>query len=310
MPLIVDLAVPRYTRRELVHDLADRFGSFTDSTLRLWQSNGLAAPARRGSRWAKGKEGSSPALYSEHDRQMLIALLEKRREIHDAGLQFSFDQLANLVVWSWIYWDDVVLLPQARRALRTWTRPRIGGQAGSARSKNLFEAQVRAALESLAPPNATLDASGRNAARQLAELMWTGDVAGLRLLEPALTAVIDPDGVGRRVGALGVNEDAAQELERLQLIQIGALAVVTGSPSTSDGLWRRARSNLRTTWVEYSLDWPRLARSTDRPTMFKAPSVELQLADASRTLLFMIGLALRDLAREPSGDLDAPTRRH
>src|SRR5579864_8231631 len=76
--LYVDPTIPRFTRAELVGEIHDRFGDFSDGTFRKYQELGLVAAPRHEQRWEKGRAGSGEGLFCDHDRRMLAAVLELR----------------------------------------------------------------------------------------------------------------------------------------------------------------------------------------------------------------------------------------
>ena len=151
--LIIDPAVPRFTRLEQVEELNAQFGGFRDGTFRRWQEHGLAAAPGQDGRWRKGHAGSSEGLWSEHDRRMLTALLGQREKHRlDGQGQLSLASLTTLVVWAWVGWDDIVALEQAQRALGTWAQYEVAGPYGKARSMSRLRKQTREMVASVAAP--------------------------------------------------------------------------------------------------------------------------------------------------------------
>ena len=289
MKLIIDPTIGRFTRTELVQEMQDRFGDFTERTFRLWQEKGLIAAPRQDGRWRTGRTGTGKALWSGHDQEMLAILLEKRAE-HRQGpsSQLQLSELANLVVWAWVFWDGFIALDQAKRALKCWAEPQIGGQDGTVRSRETLTRRVRAAVSQLAAPGTPARAQ-RTLAKKVFDTVWCHDLDGLRLLEPELDTLVDPDRCGRRVGAPGASIDAHGAIERLVRSQLAAHAVVTQKPVVRDKDWFAARGMLCESWAEYANSWATLRARSSTPDIFGPPGLELQISDCSNTLLYCLG---------------------
>ncbi|MGH9115927.1 MAG: hypothetical protein ACRDWW_08880 [Acidimicrobiales bacterium] len=164
--LYVDPAIPRFTREQIVTEMAGRFGGFSDGTCRSYQELRLFASASQDCRWREGREGSAPALWSDHDRRTLAAILELRERHHrEMGGQLDLSKLGNFIVWSWVYWDGFVGLEQARRALRTWVWPQLGGPTGKARSEARVRRLARQLVDQIAAPGVALKDRKRVATR-------------------------------------------------------------------------------------------------------------------------------------------------
>jgi len=285
--LYVDPAIPRFTRAEIVAEMAERFGSMTEATFRHWQELGLVA-SPRSRRFEKGKAGSAPAMWSYNDKEQFGAVLDLRqRHFKEVGKPVDLCWLGNYVVWSWSFWDGFVELDQARRALRTWVTPQLGGAKGRARSKVTVNKLARQAVNQVAAPG--ISRSIRKAmAANIAEDLWHDDLERLRTRVPELTKIVDPEGTGRRVGAPGASVDAADEIERIYLAHRGAQAVVWGTPPIPDAYWYVARQIMRDAWVGYTLELPRMRAQATNPEWFTA-DLDTQVARSSSSLLLILG---------------------
>jgi hypothetical protein len=223
---------------------------------------------------------------------MLAAVLDlRRRHFEDEGKPAQLAWLGNMIVWSWVFWDGFVELDQAKRAVRTWVTPQLGGAGkGRARSKSYINSMTRLAVDQVAAPG--VGRSKRKAmAALLADDLWVDDLERLRGREPQLRAIVDPHGVGRRVGAPSASVDAADELERLYMAHKGANAVVTGSPSIPDSQWYSARELMRVAWIGYVNDLPLLRAQATHPEMFTA-DLNTQVSRASSSILLVLGQQL------------------
>lgn len=290
--LLVDPSFPRFSREELVAEMDARFG-FSDGAFRRYQELGLVAAPRQDRRWKKGRSGSGEGLWSDHDRRMLIGVLELReRHEREIGGQLQLGKLGNFIVWSWVFRDGFVELDQVRRALRTWVTPQLGGGgAGRARSRTYFERQCRLNVDALAAPGVLLKLR-KHLAADLAECFWQNDVEGLTALVDTLDRVIDPQHSRRQVSAPSAGVNAAAEIARLYLTHRAAEAVVTGEPSIPDAQWEAARLVMRFAWSRYTTEWSRLATQTTRPDLFRPPTVDYQIASCSSALLLRLGQQL------------------
>jgi hypothetical protein len=306
--LLIDPTIARFTRAEIVAEMSKRFGPITESTFRHYQELGLVAAARS-RRFAKGKAGSAPAMWSFNDKEQLAAILEiQRRHVEAEGKKKDLSWLGNYVVWSWVFWDGFVELDQARRALRTWVEPQVGGAAGGARSKAAIAKPVRMTVDQVAAPGVSL--SNRKAtAAKITEDLWHDDLTALRSRVPELHTIVDPAGTGRRVGTPGVSVDAWGEIERLYMVHSGAKAVITGEPPIPDAQWYNARGVMRHAWTAYSLNAPHLRAQATHPDWFNS-DVGTQMSRASSSLLLILGELLTGrtpgLGEYPGRGLDDP----
>ena len=233
-------------------------------------------------------------MWSDNHRQCLAALLELRDRNRDAHLDLS--GLGNVVVWWWAYWDGIVELPQVRKALRTWVRPQLGGRYGGARSSERIRRGARATVGTMAGPGAGR-ATRTEVAERLADLYWTDDQDGLSRLAADVRAVMDPGGTGRTVGSplQPVKPDGVAL--GVEVILRAAHAVVADPAALTDDDYTFARAFLRQTWAEYHRDWRALdATALDAAFQYEQPGVALQMREASRSLLTVLGLRLADHA--------------
>jgi hypothetical protein len=285
--LYVDPTIPRYTRPQLVAEMAERLGSFTDGTFRKYQDKGLIAAPRQDRRWLPGQPGSNPALWSDNDRRMLIAVLELReRHRREEQGQLSLADLANFVVWSWAYWDGYVELPQVKKALATWVRPQL-----QARNKKQLRRLAGQAVRRLAADGASR-ADRTAAAEQLKTLYWHDDPGELLRLDPALRAVIDPQGTGRRLGPGHRPVDADDIILAMQAHFLAADALVHNPNVLTEEDWTVSRAWARQGWAQYCRDWDNGLVGPDDVFADERPDQGLQLRSAGRAVLHGLGMRL------------------
>lgn len=260
---------------------------------RRWASSRPHVPRIAG---RKGRSGSRQGLWSDNDRQMLISLLARREAHRSLGaVQLTFADLANLVVWTWTFWDDIVGLDQVRKALRTWALPQVAGRTGKARSHHRVAQHVRDLVASVAAP--TVPKSQQYAlAADLTRELWAGNLHALDGLVDRVDAVIDPDATGRRVGAPGASIDAAGQIEMLADVFRGAEAVIGQDHVLNEvAVWLRARRVMRASWAGYGFEWSYLRATASTPELFTTPDVQLQISSCSKILLTRLGRELRAL---------------
>jgi hypothetical protein len=301
MSVYVDPSIPRYTRRDLLDDMAERGFDFSAAAMRDWQAKGLVADANQDRRWADGRPGSDAGLWSDNQRKSLAALLGLRDRSQAEpgaldGIGNAVTRLGNVVVWWWVYWDGIVELPQVRKALRTWVRPMLGGPAGGARSQDRVRKGTRAMVRSLSAPG-TSRATRTRVSDRLADLYWTDNQDGLDTLVTDMRALVDPARTGRTIGS-ALQPVGPDEVARAVDATIRAAhAVVTGSGSLLGSDWDFARTFLREAWAEYHRDWHALdATALDTAVRYEQPDVGLQVREASRGLLTVLGLRVADRA--------------
>ena len=294
MSLYVDPTIPRFTRAELLADVAGQGYGFSAAAFRDWQSKGLIADADRDRRWSDGRPGSEPGLWSENQRKCLIALLGLRDQYTAAKPPPDISGLGNVVVWWWLYWDGIVELPQARKALRTWVRPQLGGPRGGARSPQRLRKAAGATVRQLAGQGSRRSTRTQVAA-SLADLYWTDDQPGLGRLIADVRAVMDPASTGRVVGST-VEPVRPDQVGRCIEAPIRAAHALLADPaSLTDQDWDFGRRFLRHAWSEYVRDQPLLAGTNlDHAFGYQHPEVAMQVRGASRSLLTVLGLRILD----------------
>lgn len=298
MNLYVDPTIPRFTRRELLDDMAARGFDFSGAAMRDWQSKGLLADANQDQRWSDGRPGSDAGLWSDNQRRCLAELLGVRDRNLAARLPLS--GLGNLIVWWWAYWDGIIELPQARKALRTWIRPQLGGPAGGARSPERIRKATRATVRQLAGPESRRATRSKVAAR-LFDLYWTDNQSGLGTLVADVQAVMDPARTGRTVGSPKQPVRPDDVARGIDAALRTAHAVVTGEPEITDDDFAVARSFLRQAWADYHRDWQILdTTAIDLAFGYEQPSVSLQMREAARSLTTVLGLRLAERAAQKS----------
>jgi hypothetical protein len=286
-PLCVDPAIPRYTRPDLVGEMAERFGSFTDGTFRNYQEKGLVAAPRQDGRWVHGRAGSTAALWSDIDRRMLMALLELReRHRREEEGRLTLANLANFVVWSWAYWDGFVELPQVKRALATWVIPQL-----RARNEKQLRRLAGQAVRRLAAGGASR-ASRTAAGEQLKKLYWKDDTDELPGLRSSLRAIIDPDDTGRRLGPPHRSVDADDIILAMEAHFIAAEAITHNPAVLTDEDWNVTRVWARQGWVEYCHDWNNGLVGADPVFVDEEPDQALQMRSAARAVLHGLGMRL------------------
>jgi hypothetical protein len=286
--LYIDPNIPRFTRPELVSEMDARFG-FTDGTFRKYQELGLIGAPSPDQRWTEGRTGSAAGLWSDHDRGMLIAILNLReRQRLEVGGQLDLSKLGNFVVWSWAYSDGYVQLDQVRRALRTWVGPQVGGTRGRARSRSRINGFARQLVDAVAAPGIKLR-DRKSMAANLTEKLWANDLDGLLSLEAALQHIIDPDATGRRMGIGPYAADARMQLDGLYKKHLGAQYVIADPSPLRDDDWLLARRLMRQSWASYEVDQPWLAASSENPGYFATATIDYQVSESSGTLLFSLG---------------------
>jgi hypothetical protein len=285
--LYVDPAIPRYTRSELVAEMADRFGNFSDGTFRDYQDKGLVTAPRRAGRWVPGQPGSTAALWSDNDRRMLIAVLELReRHRHEGQGQLSLANLANFVVWSWAYWDGFVELPQVKKALATWVAPQL-----NARSEHQLRRLAGQTVRRLSADGASR-ASRTTAAEQLKKLYWYDDPEELPRLRSALRAIIDPGETGRQLGPARRPVDADDIILAMEAHFLAAEAITHNQGVFTGEDWNVARLWARQAWAEYCHDWDRGLVVGDRVFADEEPDQGLLMRSAGRVVLYGLGIRL------------------
>ena len=82
--------------------------------------------------------------------------------------------------------------------------------------------------------------------------------------------------------------NAAEELERLRIVHVGADAVLT-DVGLIDADWYAARHLMRVGWGEYQREWPTLVATATTPEVFDAPDAQYQVDRCPAVLLLLLG---------------------
>jgi hypothetical protein len=269
MPLVIDPTIPRFTRSELVDEMSSRFDNFTENTFRKWQERGLVAAPDHERRWAKGEPGTAKGLWSHNDRRTLGALLEQReRHLYNSDRQFTYPQLAPVVVWLWAY--------------------QPAGPDGKARSRVRIKQYAREAVTAVAAPGVA-QKKQQSVATRLGDAVFAGDDAGRSMLGPDLQALIDPQEVGRQIRALGMGADAQSYLEFIRWAHLGARSLILEDGQVHESDWAYTRRVLRASWQEYLQDRSYLRASALTPALFTRPDLELSVTGCPRQVLAGLG---------------------
>jgi len=277
----------------MLTDMVDRGLDFSASAFRDWQSKGLIADANHDGRWAEGQAGSVKGLWSDNQRKSLAALLGLRDRQRAAGPSIDVSGLGNVVVWLWLYWDGIVEVPQARKALRTWVWPQVGGPSGGARSEDRIRKASRATVRQLAAPG-TRRSTRTAVSDHLADLYWTDDQDGFSRLLSDVRSLMDPEGKGRHVGSPLAPVAANDVAAGLSALTRAAHVVITDPGALCDADWAFARRFLKGSWSEYTDQWRLLVGSGDGAFSHERPDLGLQMRSASRSVLTVLGLRLAD----------------
>ncbi len=260
----------------LVVDAAAAGYEVTVRLVRDWTQAGLLDRPRK--RPAGRGRGSSPALYPENQRKLLLTLLSKRP---DNGIK----SLARIPVGIWMYWgDEYVPLRQARRALLTFVGdPRL--------SLHRAEETARVMLGHLDNPTATR-AARRELRTVLTDIAYTGHL-DVERLERALFDVFEPGSrlLRRAVG----HPDAPLMVESvIGVIEARLTAVdLLHRDKVSEAAFYQARYAHLMAYAEYAAHLqPRFAGSAppQAPDMYEPITAEKALNECCLNLLTAIGL--------------------
>lgn len=261
---------------DLVADAAAAGYAVTVRLVRDWTQAGLLDRPRK--RPAGRGRGSSPALYPENQRKLLLTLLSKRP---GNGIK----SLARIPVGIWMYWgDEYVPLRQARRALLTFVGdPRL--------SFHRAEETARAMLGQLDHPAATR-AARRELRTVLTDIAYTGHL-DVERLERALFDVFEPGSrlLRRAVG----HPDAPLMVESvIGVLQARLTAIdLLRQDKVSESAFYQARYAHLMAYAEYAARLqPRFAGSAppQAPDMYEPITAEKALNECCLNLLTTIGL--------------------
>jgi hypothetical protein len=292
--LIVDPAIPRITQRELLDHVTGLGYNFSAASFRDWQSKGFIANPSGRQRWAQGRPGSKPGLWSQHQRDLLVELLRRRDESLARGHGRDISGLGNIVVWFWLFPDGIVDTPQAAKALTTWVRPQVGKSArvpGGARSHRRMYEHAGQLVRQVGGPGLTPRVRDEVVGR-LTDLQWLGQEPNLTQLSGDFSSIIDPAGDGRHIGStlapVGPHDAAATVAAKL-----AAAEMLLADPGVfSEGEWALTRDILRNAWTEYERDWRRLDLTSDVRIRYDEPTLAYQVRSSAVSVLAILGTIL------------------
>jgi hypothetical protein len=267
--LVSDVNV-EWTAQQLVA-AADAAGQ--KATRRLitdWSTNGLLdRPTRRGLGRGKG----TVATWPDSQRNLLLALLKQRASTT------SLTQLFNVPVGIWLYWDNVIPLRQARRALGSWV-----GATVPERSWHRARRSSRQLVDQLDLPPQTAGIQDE-LVDVLAQAAHTGE------LDPAaLEAALSPlDHIPRtRQNREGIRPSCGDVLARLS----AHFSAIQHLDQLPDDLYSWARIAHRTVLAEYLQDHPILDDTSAALQLSAQPQWSYLISRACLDLLTIIGLRL------------------
>jgi hypothetical protein len=262
---------------DLVADATAGGYKITARLIRDWTEHGLLDyPQKRPA--GKG-HGSSPAIYSANQRNLLLTLLRHRPGNH-------ISSLARIPVGIWMYWgEEYVPLRQARRALMMWL-----GDARASRQR--ARAAARAILGQIDSPLATPRAR-HELLDVLTEAGWTGRPDFPRM-EHAIRAVFEPGTkqIRRAIGhpAAPVMTDSMIGVMKARLT--AATELTAGR--VSDEALIRARDAHLFAYADYAARQPFLAAAAPPgvPQLYEPVTAEDTLSGCCGHLLSAIGLEI------------------
>ena len=82
------------------------------------------------------------------------------------------------------------------------------------------------------------------------------------------------------------------ELDRIYVSHLGAEAVAAKNSKLTESDWVEARAALRSTWVSYAAEQPRLAASANVPDFFGEPNLQYQFDRCGPSLVLVLGATL------------------
>jgi hypothetical protein len=274
-------AEPRFTADDLIAAAEENDLRASRRLITDWVSLGLIDRPHHPGR-GKG-QGSSDGTWPYPQASLFVDLLTLRQRPTDPVTQVA--GLANIPVTAWLWAGDEADVPlrQVRRALATWCgRHRSRKQVGAARARSIARQMVRR----IENPHASK--SDRDALRQLLEQSIrtsTLDADQLRLL---VGRVFDPHQVGRSVGPVTVQVNAASFSRLLVAQATGYLELDTFTEQE----FQDARAMYTHTRREYTDLQPALISERDpSPLRFDDVDFESVLNNACPNLLLTLGMA-------------------
>lgn len=292
--LYVDPAIPIHTRAEMIAHVRNLGYDFSDGAFRDWVGRGFLTEADQSHRHRSGEGGSRPGLWSGHQLKLLVSLLDIRErskvsDLSDAG---------RFVIYCWLYDDAIVAIPQARRALTTWVRPRTFGSAGTGRSRTQVNRQSARLVRQVSSPRSRR-ADRTKTAKHLAAAVYFHTDQDLTNLTERLAPLVDPDESGRVLGSRLLPAGAREVALHVEACATSAKALLTETVAITDEDFAFARTFLNTTWVEYKQEWQMLAATAEGPIPYEEPTAVYRVEVAASSLLTVLGLRL--IGRRASG---------
>jgi hypothetical protein len=235
-----------------------------------WSTNGLLdRPTRRGLGRGKG----TLATWSDDQRNLLLVLLKQRASTN------ALTQLFNVPVGLWLYWDDLVPLRQARRALGSWV-----GATVPERSWHRARRSARQLVEQLDLPPGTTGIQD-----ELVEV----------LAQAAHTGQLDPAALEASLAPLDQAPRSRQNGERIRpscgdvLARISAhFCAIQHLDELPDELYAWARIAHRTVLTEYLQEHPILDEASPTVLLSAQPEWSYLINRACLDLLTILGLRL------------------
>jgi len=242
--------------------------------------------------------GSLPALYTPQQRDLFLALLDKRR---DGATHIK--TLARIPIWLWLYYgDDWVPTRQVSRTLKTW----LGDYSVS---RQTATRDATAMMKQFDHPDAT-PAARRRLHRALTEVARNRRIIDRAGLERAVRDVFEPATVfgavrrGAGPSTMPVNADVVVPYIEARLASARAIS----NARVDEAFLNRARDEFRLSRAEYIRMLPHLsAQAGDQhASMFYADTPESQLQDCANNFHTLLGFMLLAAKRETRA---APTAR-
>jgi hypothetical protein len=246
------------------------FGGVSERLVTDWASLGLLDHPNR---LRREKGSGRGAYYAWPDTQvdLFLSLLQKRPSVKRVA------ELCVLPVAVWIYWGEAWIgLPQARRALRTWS-----GIALNSRSEERRQKDVRVVVNAF---------FGRKGSRSI-----RAEIQRL-LLEALRCGTLDVDQVLPQVEKLLIAQSGGQ----WGAFALGARELVDGMRATllaidlydelTDEMFEEARGRHRQALLDYIPRYRGWAADPKFGWQFEEPTMELLFNRSCRDLLLSLGL--------------------
>jgi hypothetical protein len=278
-----------YTIEDLVSSASARGHDAGTRLVTDWVRRGLLDhPQKRPLGHARG---SLPALYTPQQRDLFLALLDKRR---DGATHIK--SLARVPIWLWLYYGDAwVPTRQVTRTLKTWL-----GDYTVSRQK-----AVRNATETMKQfdhPDAT-PAARRRLHLALTDVALSRRIVDRPALERAVRDVFEPATVfgavrrGAGPSTMPLTADAIVPYIEARLASARAIS----SSSLDEEFLNRAREEFRRSRAEYNKIRPHLkAQAGDQhASMFDADDTpESELRDCANNFHTLLGFMLLSAKRD------------